>query len=687
MRRSLCPFLVVLTAVFASGCVLNLGGTIGRCCPDKASPAAPKPEYQRAVDAVYPALVRLEVVRPEFRGGREVRGQTSGSGVIISPQGHIVTNHHVAGRATQVIAVLPDKEEVRARRVGTDPMTDICVLKLEGDRTYPYARWGDSSKVAVGDTVLAMGSPGALSQSVTAGIASNVDLVLPDFYRRVWVDDEDVGALVKWIAHDAAIFPGNSGGPLVNLEGEVVGINEIGLGLGAAIPSNLARQVVEEILRRGQPERSQIGIVVQPMLEGLGRRSGVFVGGVLPDSPAEQGGLLPGDIILSYAGQPVNVRFAEDLPDLNRLIAATPVGDRVRVVVERDGERKTLTLQTRLREPARTEQRELTHWGMAARDITETRARWMRRESTDGAVVTSLRSGGPAATAKPAISYGDIITAVNGEPIASTQDLIRYTNRIVEGQDEQVPVLVAFERGRQQWLTLVKVGIEDLPTRVPEVRRAWLQASTQVLTADLAEALELEGVTGVRLTEIFEGGNADRAGLQVGDIVTAVEGEAVRAVRPEDDDVFPAMIRRLRVGAEAAFSVIRDGEQKEIAVELVRSPMAPREMERYRRMDFGFSARDISEEDARRRRLEEDIAGPIITDIESGSLVEVGGLRTGDIVLRIDGRPVPTIAELKNIMTDIEAEEPDRLVFFVRRGIITAFIEVETPWMQDDEGT
>jgi len=231
-------------------------------------------KYQTAIDAVYPALVRILVVRPAFQGGREVRYQAGGSGVIISSDGYVVTNHHVAGKATAILCILSNKEAIPAERVGTDAMTDICVLKLVKKQAYPYVRFADSNKLKVGDTVLAMGSPGSISQSVTAGVASNVDLILP--WAAVRQDGEAIGSLVKWIAHDAAIFPGNSGGPLVNLAGEVVGINEIVLGLGGAIPSNVARGVVEEIIRRGAPRRSMLGVIIQPLLKSSGRRTCKF---------------------------------------------------------------------------------------------------------------------------------------------------------------------------------------------------------------------------------------------------------------------------------------------------------------------------------------------------------------------------------------------------------------------------
>ncbi|MFO7899252.1 MAG: PDZ domain-containing protein [Planctomycetota bacterium] len=680
------PVVLVLASclVLASGCSLNIANTLAPRGPAE-EPAVRSPKYQKAVDAVYPALVRIKLIKPAFRQGREVRVQAGGSGVIVSPDGHVVTNHHVAGKATNIVCVLPDKQEVRARRVGTDPLTDICVLQLLDDRTYPHAAWGDSSRVEVGDTVLAMGSPGALSQSVTAGVASNVDLILPRFYRRVRIDGENVGSLVKWIAHDAAIFSGNSGGPLVNLDGEVIGINELGLGLGAAIPSNLARQVVDQILRRGEPRRSWLGFVVQPLLKSDDRGRGALVGGVLPDSPAADAGLEPGDILLSYAGRPVAVRFPEDLPELNRRIAETPVGDEVRVVVERDGRPKTLTVCTRRREPARGETRELQNWGMAARDLTAMTARRMKRASTAGALVASIRPGGPCASAKPAVRPGDVIVEVNGEPVETTEKLVERTREIVAGSDEPVRTLVAFEREHQQWLTLVKVGIEELRDRSPEARKAWLPVSTQVVTTDLAKALGLPGVAGVRLTAVFEGRSAETGGLQVGDIVTAIDGDRVRASRPEDVEVFPAMVRQRRVGQEVELSIIRDGKKQAVQVTLERSPRATREMKRYRHLDLGFTARDLSEQDRRARKIEKGVVGPVLSEVQRGSLAAVGGLRDGDIVLKVGGRPTPTVSALKELMAAVDKAEPPRVVFFVRRGITTLFVEVETPWLRADE--
>ena len=176
-------------------------------------------DIQAAEDRVRPALVRIHVVSTSYSDGRELKYESAGSGVIISKDGHLVSNHHVAGHAIRLFCTLADNERFEAELVGTDPLTDIAVLKLlpEQPREFPVAVFGDSDEIEVGDTVLAMGSPMALSQSVTKGIISNTKMVMPELYNGYGgfnLDGENVGSVVRWIGHDAAIYGGNSGGAL-----------------------------------------------------------------------------------------------------------------------------------------------------------------------------------------------------------------------------------------------------------------------------------------------------------------------------------------------------------------------------------------------------------------------------------------------------------------------------------------
>ncbi len=305
-----------------------------------AGPTAMRAQIDFAINNVRQALVRIRVVSTEFREGREVKMQAVGSGAIITKDGYLITNHHVAGHAVRIFCTLWNREEIEAELIGTDPLTDIAVLKLkpEKPREFAYVSFGDSSALRVGDSILAMGSPMALSQSVTLGIISNTEMILPHFWGQSFrLDGEDVGSLVRWIGHDAAIYGGNSGGPLVNLRGQIVGINEISYGLAGAIPGNLAKSVATEIMRHGKIQRSWLGIDPQPLFKRLSDEQGVFIAGVLDNSPAAEAGFKPGDLLLRLNGNAINVRFNEQMPDFMELSTSLPIGASVPAVLKRDG--------------------------------------------------------------------------------------------------------------------------------------------------------------------------------------------------------------------------------------------------------------------------------------------------------------------------------------------------------------
>ncbi len=270
---------------------------------------------------------------------RAAQGQ--GSGVIIDEDGYIVTNSHVISGASQIAVQLSDGREVPARVVGADVLTDIAVLKIEADRL-SAASWGESDQLEVGDMVWALGSPYGLERTVTFGIVSAKG-------RRGVTQRQSL--YQEFLQTDAAVNPGNSGGPLVNIAGRVVGINTAIVGpayqgISFAIPSAIAREVYLKLKETGQVARGWLGVELRELTPELARQlglevaAGVLVGGVIPDSPAMDAGLQPGDVIVAWDGQPTPTPLT-----LSRLVAGTEIGARVPVSIWREGEEMALEVR------------------------------------------------------------------------------------------------------------------------------------------------------------------------------------------------------------------------------------------------------------------------------------------------------------------------------------------------------
>lgn len=655
------------------------------------APATTPDSLRQAVDdaitKVYPALVRIHVVQAYYADGREQKGETSGSGVIISPEGHVVTNHHVAGKAKRLRCTLSDRSEVAATLVGTDPLADLAVLKLDergrGGKPYPVARFAEAGRVRVGDRVLAMGSPRALSQSVTMGIVSNLELTFPRFFwpSTFKLDGEETGSLVRWIGHDAQIFPGNSGGPLVNLAGEIIGINEISLGLSGAIPGDLAREVADEIIAHGVVRRSWLGLALQPLLKDDPAERGVLVSSVVAGSPADKAGLRPGDVLLSYDGRPLHVRYDEQLPEANRLLLGTPQGRTVALVYRRDGREQRTQATTIARGAAQGNEEELHDWGVTLRELTLLSAKELGREPGSGVIVGSVRPGGAASEAKPTLEPEDIVTAIAGQPVRSFADIQQATAKLMaKAGANTTSTLVTFERRSQEFMTVLRLGGRENRDRSAEATKAWLPVTTQVLTADLAEALGAAGRPGVRVTHVYPKSTAATAGLRVGDVLLRLDGEVIAASQPEDGEVLAAMVRPYKVGTRVALEGLRAGQPLTLTVELQASPRSPRELAEFYDAQFEFSARDLTVQDRLDVQLDAEVAGAFVTSVESGGWASLAQLAVSDVILGVDGTRVATAEDLQRSMRAIGQKRPARVVFQVRRGVSTLFLELEPSW-------
>ncbi len=649
-----------------------------------------QPEVELAIQSVYPALIQIKVVVMEFDEGREQKQQAAGSGVIISPDGYAVTNHHVVGRASAIRCVLSSKQELEAKLVGTDPLTDISVIRLNLSElpkgaVLPFAGFGDSGELRIGDPVLAMGSPLALSQSVTRGIVANRDMMMPGIFgSRLILDGEDVGLLVKWIGHDAQILPGNSGGPLVNLRGEVVGINEISLagGIGGAIPSELVKTISKELIENGKVRRAWIGADFQPLLKSIPEeQKGVLVGGVVSASPADQGGLRPGDIVLSLDGQPVDARFREQLPVFHHMLLSKPVGSTLQFRILREGKEVTVPVLTQLREDALGPEQESKEWGLVVEEITKLAALEMHRTDKKGVSVSSVTLGGPADQATLPILPQDVIVEIAGRPVADRGTFFRITDEITRNRKSPAPTVVVVERKKEKLLSLVEIGIRTPQVPVPEARRAWLPVSTQVLSRKLAAALGLEGRQGVRVTDVFEGNTAETAGFRVGDVITKIDQQTVEASAPQDSEVFESMIRQYRIGGSPVFTVIRDGKEMEVTAQLVAQPKEERELPVYESVDLEFRARDIS--DIERWEQKEKQSGALVTFVQPGGWAAVGGLRPGDLIQEVNGTRIIQLNDLKPLLDFAKKNRLKQIDMLVRSGAHSHFIELEPVWPEE----
>lgn len=369
----------------------------------------------------------------------EFDAKSLGSGFIISADGYVMTNHHVIKDASEILVRLSDRRELVAEVVGSDPRSDIALLRIDA-KDLPVVAIGNSDELKVGEWVLAIGSPFGFDHSVTAGIVSAKGRALP---RENYV---------PFIQTDVAINPGNSGGPLFDLEGNVVGINSqiysrTGgfMGLSFAIPIDMAMQVVKQLKDSGHVSRGWLGVLIQDVTRelaesfGMDKPRGALVARVLPDSPALKAGIKVGDIITRFAGK--NVPRSSNLPPL---VGVSPVGEKVQVEILRDGKLKMLSVEL----GELPEEEELAKASSEPRPSTEGRLKLQVMDITDeqrqslkleggGVIVTQVQAG-PARRA--GVRRGDVIMMFNNEDVRDA----RHFKEIVEAmpEDKSVPLLV-----------------------------------------------------------------------------------------------------------------------------------------------------------------------------------------------------------------------------------------------------
>jgi serine protease Do len=405
--------------------------------------------------------------RPMPEMPREFRGRGLGSGFLLSTEGFILTNNHVVENATDIKVRLHDERELTATVVGRDPATDVALIKLQSPPAgLSPVVLGDSDALRQGDFVVAMGSPFGLDETVTLGIVSAKN-------RSRIGPGGGAGTYDDFIQTDAAINPGNSGGPLFNLRGEVVGINtaivspQIGQGIGFAVPINLARQLLPQLREKGKFVRGYLGVSVGDLDEGLASgfglakgTKGALVQQVLPKSPAAQGGVEVGDVVVAVDGKGV-----ESAGDLTRTVALVPPGQAVRLTVLREGKKKDLRFAVGERPedgkvarggaPPKPEKADKSpKLGVTVAPVAPELAGELGLGADQGVYVSDVLDGGPADAA--GIRRGDVILSVDRKPVGRPEQIGEAVGKAKEGE----VVLLRVRRGDAAFFVAVPIGGE-----------------------------------------------------------------------------------------------------------------------------------------------------------------------------------------------------------------------------------
>lgn len=378
---------------------------------------------------------------------REFKQRSLGSGFVISNDGYIFTNNHVVEKADKILVKLSDNREYEAKIIGTDPKTDIALIKIKPNNSLPVVEIGDSDQVKVGEWVIAIGNPFGLEQTVTAGIVSAKGRVI------------GAGPYDNFIQTDASINPGNSGGPLFGMDGKVIGINTAnvaqGQGIGFAIPINMAKGILGDLKTKGKVTRGWMGISVQDITEDIAKnlnykeKKGALVSDVFQGDPADKAGIKVGDIIIE-----INRKSIKDTHDLLLTIAVMQVGEKVSIKALRDG--KEIAFQVVVAE--RKDKVDMVstkgsteHFGIAAQDITAEMAKQLGISRDGGVIVAEVQSGSPADDV--GIQPQDIVVQVNRVKINSMKDYTREISKAIGKKS----VTLLIKRGNSSFFVALQI--------------------------------------------------------------------------------------------------------------------------------------------------------------------------------------------------------------------------------------
>ncbi len=439
---------IIVILILASA--LLMGSTNTACAQSTIQVPLTYPDFRQIVqDAkqkVFPAVVYIRVVSESTESGKRILQESSGSGVIISPEGHVLTNWHVIEKATSVRCLLSDGRHARATVLGSDKDTDLAVIKLqmeEDTSDLPFATLGDSTKLREGDFVMTMGAPWGLDRSVAIGIISSTSRYL-----------EGISEYSLWLQTDAAINPGNSGGPLVNTDGEIIGINTRGAsgtadGLGFSIPTPTIKIVIPQLIDAGHVTWSWTGLQLQA-LSDFNRdiyfpfEKGVIVAETDIDSPARESGLKARDRILRIAGQSVSAQRVNDLPAIRRHLGTLPKGQEVEIDIMRGEEPMTLSLIPREKGEVEGEELALKRWDFTVKSINQFDNPDLYFFKKQGVFVFGVKWPGNAGSA--GLTRGDILLKIDNDTVETIDDVRVLHEKLAAAIDTKHRIVLSVMR-------------------------------------------------------------------------------------------------------------------------------------------------------------------------------------------------------------------------------------------------
>ena len=643
-----------------------------------------------ARDAVLPYVVSILNVGESYQQGEPTLSVSSGSGTVIAPEGYIVTNAHVVEKGKAFRVVFADGRELPAKLIGADTLSDLAVLQAQPSRpeVFKHADFASASDLQAGDIVLAMGAPWGLSNSMSAGVVNNPRRLLVSLfddeadYEDTLGPDLPTGRYYAWIQHDAAIAPGNSGGPLVDRNGRIVGVNARGMIVGGnlafAIPGPDAARVVDALIKFHHVPRAYVGFRLRS-LKGTNLDHGVMLNAVERGSPADHAGLRAGDVLLSLDGREVNASQPIDVPELQRQIAQMPVGKPLALMIERDGKRSETKVTTAPYPRDSGTERGFSPFGVSLQELTASMARRRGLDFNDGLLVTGSRPGGPAATARPALQDGDVLRSINGTPVRTMADLKPWQDK----PSKAGPLLLGFQREGENLLATLRPSYGDRSrTPLPELPSAWAGVEVQPVPTSLAPAFGMQGA-GYRVSRVYPGGPLDKVGVKVGDLITTINTTPLRPATDSSSVAFEQAVRELEVGQTAHFSIVHDGKSADLGVDMTASPTEPSGLKTLQVTKLRMQAREISFYDRVARKLPADQVGVVMDSVQRGGPAGLAHLRAGDIVVSLGSRATANLDAFSAAFEAALKSSTPAIPIHVVRGSEVRILFLDRSWLSE----